>query len=78
MLKAMTCVDQREQVAFMLTVMERGAERIVSEARYAVDGDRETAEIGIAVADALHGQGLAERLVAALIESALSAPVDAL
>jgi acetyltransferase len=70
LLKAMTCVDQREQVAFVLTVTERGAERIVGEARYAVDGDRETAEFGIAVADAFQGQGLAERLVAALIDAA--------
>lgn len=70
MLKAMTCVDQREHVAFVLTVTTCGAERIVGEARYAVVGDRETAEFAIAVADAFHGQGLAERLVAALIDAA--------
>jgi acetyltransferase len=70
MLEAFTCVDQRGHVAFVLTVTERGTERIVGEARYAVAGDRETAEFGIAVADAFQGLGLAERLMAALIDAA--------
>lgn len=68
MLEAFTCVDQRGHVAFVLTVAERGTGRIVGEARHAVSGDRETAEFGIAVADAV--QGLAERLMAALIDAA--------
>lgn len=70
MLEALTCVDQRRHVAFVLTVTERGTERIVGEARYAVGGDRESAEFGIAVADAFQGLGLAERLMAALIDAA--------
>jgi acetyltransferase len=69
-LKALTCVDQRRHVAFVLTVSEHGNERIVGEARYAVSSDQETAEFGIAVADAFQGLGLAERLVAALIDAA--------
>ncbi|HEU0199567.1 MAG TPA: GNAT family N-acetyltransferase [Burkholderiaceae bacterium] len=69
-LKALTCVDQRGHVAFVLTVTERGTERIVGEARYAVSSDRETAEFGIAVADGFQGLGLAERLVAALFDAA--------
>lgn len=69
-LKALTCVDQRRYVAFVLTVTEHGTERIVGEARYAEFGDAETAEFAIAVADAFHGLGLAERLVAALIDAA--------
>ena len=70
MLKALTCVDQREHVAFVLTVAEHGTERIVGEARYAVVGDRETAEFGIAVADPFQGLGLARRLLATLIDAA--------
>jgi acetyltransferase len=70
MLTAMTCVDERAHVAFVLTVAEGGTERIVGEARYAVSTDRETAEFGIAVADAFQGLGLAKRLVAALIDAA--------
>ena len=69
-LKALTRVDQRRHVAFVLTVIEHGTERIVGEARYAVSSDQETAEFGIAVADAFQGQGLAQRLVAALIDAA--------
>ena len=72
-LQALTRVDQRDHVAFVLTVTDRGAERIVGEARYATSSDGETAEFGIAVADAFRGQGLAERLLAALIEEARAA-----
>ena len=69
-LKALTCVDQRRHVAFVLTVTEHGTERIVGEARYAVSSDQETAEFAIAVADAFQGLGLAERLMAALTDAA--------
>jgi RimJ/RimL family protein N-acetyltransferase len=72
-LQALTCVDQRGHVAFVLTVTEHGTERIVGEARYAVSGDAETAEFAIAVADAFRGLGLAERLLAALIDAARAA-----
>lgn len=72
-LQTLTCVDQRAHVAFVLTVREQGTERIVGEARYAVSNDRETAEFGIAVADAFRGLGLAERLLAALIDAARAA-----
>jgi acetyltransferase len=73
MLRALTCVDQRGHVAFVLTYTEHGTERIVGEACYAVSSDGETAEFGIAVADAFRGQGLAERLLAALIDGARAA-----
>ena len=72
-LRAMTYADQRSRVAFVLTVTEHGTERIVGEACYAVSGDGETAEFGIAVADAFRGLGLAERLLAALIDAARAA-----
>jgi acetyltransferase len=72
-LRALTCVDQRDRVAFVLTVTEHGTEHIVGEACYAVSSDGETAEFGIAVADAFRGLGLAERLLAALIDAARAA-----
>ncbi len=56
-LQALTRVDQRVHVAFVLTTMERGAERIVGEARYVVSCDKKTSEFAIAVADELRGQG---------------------
>ena len=73
MLRVLTLVDQRAHVAFVLTVTEQGTERIVGEARYAVSSDGETAELGIALADAFRGLGLAERLLAALIDAARAA-----
>jgi len=72
-LQALTGVDQRGRVAFVLTVTERGTERIVGEACYVVSSDGETAEFGIAVADAFRGLGLAERLLTALIDAARAA-----
>jgi len=74
-LQTLTCVDQRSHVAFVLTVTEHGAERILGQARYAVSGDGETAEFAIAVADAFRGLGLAERLLAALTDAARAAGV---
>jgi acetyltransferase len=72
-LRALTRVDQRVHVAFVLTTGERGTERIVGEARYFVSSDKETAEFAIAVADEFRGLGLAERLMAALIGAARAA-----
>jgi len=72
-LQALTHVDQRAHVAFVLTTMERGAERIVGEARYVTSCDQKTAEFGIAVAEGFRGLGLAERLMAALIRAARAA-----
>lgn len=72
-LRALTRVDQREHVAFVLTVTKDGIERIVGEARFVRSGDRDTAEFGIAVADAYQGTGLADRLLEALIDAARAA-----
>jgi len=72
-LHALTRVDQRAHVAFVLTSTQRGTERIVGEARYVVCGDAETAEFGIAVAEAFRGLGLAERLLGALVDAARAA-----
>ena len=72
-LQALTRVDQRAHVAFVLTTKDRGTERIIGEARYAVSSDKETAEFAIAVAEAFRGMGLAKRLMAALIRAARAA-----
>lgn len=72
-LTALARVDQRAHVAFVLTIRERGAERIVGEARYVVSCDKETAEFAIAVAEGFRGLGLAERLMAALLRAARAA-----
>lgn len=74
-LRALTRVDQRTHVAYVLTTMERGVERIVGEARYFVSCDKEPAEFAIAVAEGFRGLGLAERLMAALLRAARAAGV---
>jgi acetyltransferase len=72
-LRALTRVDQRVHVAFVLTTTERETERIVGEARYVVASDKDTAEFAIAVADDFCGLGLAQRLMAALVDAARAA-----
>lgn len=72
-LRALTRVDQRAHVAFVLTTAERGTERIVGEARYVVSCDKRTAEFGIAVDEGFRGLGLGERLMAALVDAARAA-----
>lgn len=72
-LRALTGVDQRVHVAFVLTTTDRGTERIVGEARYVLSCDKDTAEFAIAVADDFRGLGLAQRLMAALVNAAHAA-----
>ena len=72
-LRALTRVDQRVHVAFVLTTTERGTERIVGEARYVVSCDKETAEFAIAVDDEFRGIGVAQRLMGALVSAARAA-----
>ena len=72
-LHALTRVDQRAHVAFVLTTRERGTERIVGEARYAMSDEAETAEFAIAVADTFQGCGVADRLLGALVDIARAA-----
>jgi acetyltransferase len=72
-LQALTGVDQRAHVAFVLTTTESGTERIVGEARYVVSCDKETAEFAIAVADDFCGLGLAQRLMVAIVNAARAA-----
>ena len=72
-LQALTRVDQRAHVAFVLTSTTCGRERIVGEARYVVTDDGDSAEFGIALADEVRGQGLAERLLEALVDAARAA-----
>src|SRR5215470_18190225 len=72
-LRALTRVDQRAHVAFVLTTTERGTEQIVGEARYVVSCDKETAEFAIVVDDEFRGLGLAQRLMGALVDAARAA-----
>jgi len=71
LLRELTVADGERHVALVATLVEGGLERIVAEARYVVCGaDASSGEFAIAVADACRGQGLAERMMQALLASA--------
>jgi acetyltransferase len=66
-----THVDYERHLALIAVVYRDGRETEIGVARYvAAEGDPETAEFAVAVADRWHGQGVAERLLGGLIESA--------
>jgi acetyltransferase len=66
-----THVDYERHMALIAVVYQDGRETEIGAARYVAEAsDPETAEFAVAVADAWHGQGVAERLLRALIESA--------
>lgn len=66
-----THVDYERHLALIAVVYRDGRETEIGVARYVTaDGDPETAEFAVAVADRWHGQGVAERLLRGLIESA--------
>lgn len=71
MARYLTCVDQERHVALVATIVERGREVVIADARYVEDGD--TAEFAIAVADRFQGCGLARRLLEALAARARGA-----
>lgn len=62
----LTHVDHDAHVAF---VCEAG-DAIVGDARYVANPDRSSGELGIVVADEWHHTGIAQRLMAALLDAA--------
>jgi acetyltransferase len=62
-----THVDYDRHLALIAVVYRDGREVQVGAARYVVQGDGETAEFAVAVADAWQGRGVGERLMRGLI-----------
>lgn len=75
LLRQMTQVDGRRHVALVACLPCEDGDVIVGEARYAVLHDGSAAEFAIAVADAQQGNGLARRLLRALLGAAREAGV---
>lgn len=66
MLQHLTQVDYRRHLAFVITTTDGEMERVVADARYAVDDEGDSAEFAIVVDDEWQRRGLAERAVRAL------------
>lgn len=66
MLHHMTQVDYRRHLAFVITTTDGEGEKVVADARYAVDDEGDSAEFALVVDDEWQRCGLAERAVRAL------------
>lgn len=78
LLRLLTTSDPARGVALVAVLPLDDGDRIVGEARYMIDATGRCAEFAIAVADAWHGQGLAQRLMQALLKHARAAGLQAL
>ena len=70
MLSRFTQIDYDREMAFIAVVQENGTERQIAVARAATLADGETCEFAIVIGDEWQGRGLANPLMAALIEVA--------
>jgi acetyltransferase len=73
LLKRLTTIDRRHEIALIATTSSFGREVGVGEARYAnEDADPDSREFAIVVADAWQGRGLGSKLLQRLISHAQS------
>lgn len=72
----MSCVDYRQHLAFVVTLLESGCEKIVADARYCIDEDGEGAEFALLIDDAWQRRGLGARAMGALAGAARSAGLN--
>jgi acetyltransferase len=70
MLDRFTHIDPRREMALIVTVTLDGAEIEIAVGRYAASADLESCEFAIAVADEWQRQGIAKRVMRALIHHA--------
>ena len=72
---SMTHIDYHRHMAFAVTTAIDGNEQFVGVGRYVVDQLKPSADVALVLADAWQGQGLGRRLLATLLEHAMSAGV---
>jgi acetyltransferase len=72
---AMTHIDYRRHMAFVVTAVRDAGEQFVGVARYVVDATGRGAEVALVLADAWQSQGLGRRLLARLLEHAQTAGI---
>ena len=70
LVRFLTDVDHDRHLALVCTTRTENGEKIVGEARYVVEPDERTCELGIAIADDWHRTGIAGLLMQALMTAA--------
>jgi len=72
MLVRFTQIDYSREMALIAVVEEHGKEVELGVARFATNPDGESCEFALVIADNMHGKGLGQKLMAALMDAARS------
>ena len=70
MLVRFTQLDYSREMALIAVVEEQGSEIELGVARYAINPDGDSCEFALVIADNMHGKGLGQKLMVALMEAA--------
>jgi GNAT superfamily N-acetyltransferase len=73
---AMTSVDYKKHMAFVVSTPERGGERLLADARWCLDASGDSAEFAIVVDDQWQRVGLGMKLMQTLLKSAKERGLD--
>jgi acetyltransferase len=72
MLVRFTQIDYSREMALLAVTEEQGKEVELGVARFAINPDAESCEFALVVADSMHGKGLGNKLMIALMDAARS------
>jgi acetyltransferase len=72
MLVRFTQIDYSREMALIAVTEEQGKEVEIGVARYATNPDGESCEFALAISDSMHGKGLGQKLMTALMDAARS------
>jgi acetyltransferase len=72
MLVRFTQIDYSREMALIAVTEELGKEVEIGVARYATNPDGESCEFALAISDSMHGKGLGQKLMTAMMDAARS------
>jgi len=72
MLVRFTQIDYSREMALIAVTEEQGKEVEIGVARYATNPDGQSCEFALAISDSMHGKGLGQKLMTALMDAARS------
>jgi acetyltransferase len=78
MLVRFTQIDYSREMALIAVTEERGKEIEIGVARFATNPDGESCEFALAISDQMHGKGLGQKLMTALMDAARSKGLKAI